>query len=244
MTIVERNDVDIKPLFSWTKKLEFELIRDDGESTPVFMRVLGDADIGKARVSALRRSAELRRKLKDQNSDERLAYVKDIDDLEKESIVSVIVVFSVRELSDKATKKLKIRIPKAPKSDAKTSVQEKYQEEVDSYPERRQKELRELLDKEIEVLKASLDNESKEILYKKYVSTLIDELCEQELLKAFKEWCCYLGSYRDAELTEKLFSSFNEFANLESSLKDQFIREYSTIELYGDDLKKLRRVMP
>lgn len=240
-TIVEHNDVDITPLFNWSK--EFEIVNGE-ERIPVFIRILGDADMGKARVSALRRSAELRKKLKDPNSDERVAYIRDIDDMEAEVLASMVIVFSMRDLTEKASKKLKIRPPKAPRSDAKTELHEKYQQEIDTYPERRQKELRELLDKEIESLRKDLMGRGKKELYDLYVKTMIDETCEQELLNAFKEWCAYLGSYKDKDLKERLFSSFDEFANLPSHLKAQFIEEYSSIELYGDNLKKLQRVTP
>ncbi len=241
MAVVELNDVDISPLFNWSK--EFELIGED-KTTSVFMRLVGDADINRARVQALRRSAELRRKLKDIDSDERIAFIKDMDDFDIDTLASMITVFSMRDLTERATSKLTIRPPRQPRSDAKTEKHEKYQQEVDSYPERRQTELRDLLEKEIEESKKSLEKESKDVLYKKYVNAITDELCEQELLSAFRTWCCYLGTYKDKELKERLFSSYEEFSNLDANLKDQFLSEYSSMELYGDNLKKLQRVMP
>jgi hypothetical protein len=242
MPIVEHNDVDLKPLFAWSK--EFKITSATEEPITVYMRVLGDADMGRARVSALRRSAELRKKLRDENSDERYAFIKDIDDLSVELLVSLVIVFSMKEIAEIANSKVKIKLPKSPKSDAKTEEHEKYQADVDSYPVRRKEELRKLMDKEILARKEALEQEPKENLYKKYLVSIIDELCEQELLTAFKEWCCYLGSYKDAELTIRFFDDFNEFANLPSNLKAQFMETYSALELYGEDLKKLRQVTP
>lgn len=239
MTVVEHNDVEIDRLFNWSK--EFELTIGD-KTVPVFMRLVGDADINRARVQALRKSAELRKKLRDSDSDERYAFIKDINEFDIENLISLIIVFSMRDLSERASSKLKIRVPKQPRSEAKTEKHEKYQQEIDSYPERRQTELKSLLEKEVELMKKSLEKESKEELYKRYVNTIIDELCEQELLSSFRSWCCYLGTYKNEELTEKLFSSYEEFSNLHSDLKAQFLTEYSTLELYGDDLKKLQRV--
>lgn len=238
-TIVEHNDVDISPLFKWSK--EFEIVSSRG-TAPVYMRILGDADINRARVAALRNSAELRRKLRIEDSDERLAFIKDSSELETDMIISIITVFSMRELTEKAMKNVKVKPPKAPRSDSKTSVHEKYQAEIDAYPEKRQKEIKSYLEKEITDLKTKLSAESKDNLYKRYLNTMIDELCEQELLKTFKEWCCYLGSYSDEDLTLRLFESFDDFANLEPDLKQQFLKEYSSIELHGDDLKKLQQV--
>lgn len=237
--VVEHNDVDISPLFSWSK--EFEVVSDTG-TIPVHMRLLGDADMNRARVAALRKSAELRRKLKDVNSDERMAFIKDMDDLQIEQLVAVIVVFGMKDLSEKAQTKLKIRPPKAPRSDAKTSVQEKYQAELDTYPIRRQQEIKELLTKEVEIMKEELMTKDKELLYEKYVSSMIDEMCEQELLREFKSYCCFLGTYKDSDLKIRLFGDYEDFNNLQSSLKSQFINEYSTLELQGEELKKLQRV--
>lgn len=240
-TIVEHNDVDVSPLFAWSKEFE---VTSSGRVTPVFMRLLGDADMNRARVAALRKSAELRKKLKDIDSDERIAFIKDIDDIELDSLTAVVIVFNMRELSEKAQAKLKIKTPKAPRSDAKTSAHEKYQEEIDSYASRRQAELKELLNKEVDTMRVALNAIPKEEVYKRYVNSMIDEMCEQELLREFKAQCCYYGSFKNEELTERLFSSYEEFANLQSNLKDQFISEYATMELQGDDLKKLQQVTP
>jgi hypothetical protein len=241
MSPVELNDVDIAPLFTWSK--EFEVL-SNGKNTKVYMRLLGDADMNRARVSALRSSAALRKKLKDAESDERIAYIKDIDDIDINSMIAVIIVFAMRDLTDVAITKLKIKLPKQPKSDAKTSVHEKYQEEVDSYPTRRQEELRDLINKEVEAMKETLLKEDKEVLYKKYIDSMIEEMCEQELLKEFKSQCCYYGTYSTPDLSTRLFATFEEFNNLQSDLKQQFLTEYSMMELQGDDLKKLQQVMP
>lgn len=237
--VVERNDVDISPLFSWSKEFE---VTSNGTVTPVYMRLLGDADMNRARVAALRKSAELRRKLKDLNSDERLAYIKDIDDIELESLVAVVIVFSMRDMNDKLQSKLKIKTPKPPRSDAKTSAHEKYQAEIDSYNDRRQEELRSLLDKEVESMKVDLSKLSKQEIYDKYLVAMINEMCEQELLREFKSQCCYYGLYKSKDAPEKLFSSYEEFSNIQTELKEQFVTEYATLELQGDDLKKLQRV--
>jgi hypothetical protein len=238
-TNVEFNDVNVAPLFAWSR--EFEVVWDEIK-VPVFMRILGDADLNRARVAALRKSAELRRKLKDIDSDERMAFIKDMDDLSVDQIVAVVAVFSMRDISERAQSKLKIKAPKQPRSDAKTSAHEKYQEEVDSYPARRQAELRSLLEKEVDILKKSLEQEPKEVIYKKYVNSMIDEMCEQEQLREFKAQCCYYGSYKNQELTERLFPSYEEFSNLQSDLKQQFLVEYAKLEMSGEELKKLQQV--
>lgn len=238
-SVLEKNDVDINPLFAWSK--EFEIVTSDG-TYPVFMRVCGDADIGKARVSALRKSAELRKNLKDLNSDERFAYIKEMDELSVESMVSVVIVFSMRDLSEKAKKQVKIKAPKQPRSDASTEAHEKYQKEVDDYPTKYQQAIKKFLEKEVEIMKAKLESLDKETLYTKYVSFMIDELCERDLMKYFREWTAYLSSYKDEGLKTRFFESFDDFANLPSDLKEEFIKQYTLLELSMDNLKKLQPV--
>ncbi len=239
--VVEKNDVDILPLFSWNRK--FKLSSGD-TSVDVFMRVLGDADLNRARVMALRRSAELRRKLRDLNSDERMAYIPDIEDMDVEQLVGLITVFSMRDLTKIAKGKLKIKPPKPPKSDAPTEKHEKYQEELDSYPQRLQDELRATLEVEVEKMKKSLEKESKESLYNLFVVKNIEELCELELARVFKELCAFFGSYSDETLKTRLFTNFEDFENMPTSLKSEFVAAYQSLELTGNDLKKLQEVTP
>jgi hypothetical protein len=240
-SIVERNDVNIAPLFAWSRELE---VTWDDVKVPVFMRILGDADLNRARVAALRKSAELRKKLRNTDSDERWAFIKDIDEISMEQLAAVIAVFSMRELSEKALPKLKIKAPKQPRSDAKTAAHEKYQEEIDSYPERRQAELRSILEKDVDALKKSLEAQPKELVHSKYVSIMIEEMCEQELLREFKAQSTYFGTFKNEQLTERLFSSYEEFSNLNPDLKQQFMAEYAQLEMSGEELKKLQQVMP
>ena len=238
---VEKNDVDLSPLFSWSKK--FEIVNEDNEKgdevhMPVYMRLLGDADLNRTRVFALRNSAEMRRKLKDENSDERLAYIPQMDQMTEEQLTNIILVLSMRDTTKEVTKNLKIKQPKIPRSDASTEVQEKYQAEVDAYDGKRQKEIKKSLEKALEEKRLTLLEKSKESLYSIYVSFMINELCEQEVMRSFREYSAYFGAYKDENLKEKLFSSYDEFANLPSELKSQFMNAYQSLEMVGDDLKK------
>lgn len=235
---VEHNDVDISALFHWSKA--FEVMSKDAVITVVFMRVLGDADINRARVYALRESAVLRRNLRDVNSDDRLAAIKDIEDLEKDDIANYVVLFSTRDISQKMWKDIKIPYPKQPKSDAPLEKLEKYQKEVDEFPEKREKAIREAIEKEITNLKKSLEQRSKEDLYKDYVRLLIDELCEQRVLIAFREYSAYLGCYKDDAFKERFFESFDDFQNLPAPQKVEFIQAYRELELGSEEIKKLR----
>ena len=49
----ERNEIDIKPLFHWFG--EQEIVDTQGNTFRVFIRLVGDAEINRSRVFALRK---------------------------------------------------------------------------------------------------------------------------------------------------------------------------------------------
>jgi hypothetical protein len=242
MIPIEHNDVDIKPLLSWKRK--FEITSATGEViTTVYMRLVGDADMNRARVAALRNSAELRKKLRNHESDEYIAFTPDMDELIEEQLINLVVVFSMRGLTSEAIKKLKLQVPRQPKSDAGTEAFEQYQKELDEFPEKRNVELKKILERFVVKQKKELSTMDKKTLYDKYIRVMSNELCEQELIKTFKEQVTYYGSFKDEELKIKFFDSFEDFQNLDPYLKSQFISTYSELEMTSDDLKKLRGAM-
>ena len=236
---IEKNDVEVSKLFEWSKT--FEVVDNEGEiSDIVYMRLLGDADLNRARVHALRKSTELRRKLRDENSDEYMAYIRDKAELEKETLIKMIILFNTREITKRATDSIEIVYPKMPKSDATTEAQEKYQEEVDAWPVKRRAKIKKALEKEVSKMEEALKEESEDELYKKYVFSLTDEMCEQQVLNSFKEISTYLGVYKDAICTERYFNSLEDFMNLSTGMKADFMSAYSTLEVDMGELKKLR----
>lgn len=239
----EKNDVDVNRLFKWGKKFELQNSSGKVEAT-VYMRLLGDADVNRARVYALRKSAELRKELSDMNSDIRWATIRQIDAISKEDIVNMILVFSMREIQNNAARDVKIPPPVTPKANARLAKMEKYQAEVDAYPAKRREAINVYIHKEVEKLRTALDKSSKEELYNTYVNTLIDEFCEREALKAFSDMELYLGCYKDPEYKERFFESFEEFDNLLENQKTEFKAAYDTIGIEMDELKKLREATP
>lgn len=237
--IQEKNDVDISKLFIWGKKFEIVDKNEETQST-IYLRLLGDADVNRARVFALRKSAELRKKLRDPNSDERLIYIREFDDITKEELISYSVMFSMREISNKAIREVKVPSPKLPKSNASLEKMEKYQKEVDDYPNKVNEALKVYITKETDKLKVVLEKQTKEELYSQYITLLTEEFCEQEAVRAYNDMELYLGCYKDENYTERAFSSFEEFDNQPTDLKTQLRAAYQSIRLGMDDLKKLR----
>lgn len=244
--VIEKNDVDISKLFGWGRVFEVVNPQTKEVDALVYMKLLGDADLGRARVYALRKSAELRRKLKDTNSDEYLAWVRDINEVEIQDLINLITVFSMRELSRNAREKVKIPTPKPPKTTAKLEKMEAFQKQVDDYPEKRAKVIEEAINKEVEILQKSLKEKDKEELYRQYVKMLVDEFCERMAIDAFEDYQTYLGCYIDDTYKSdaRFFKDFEDFDNLEPTVKTQFKDAYRSLDIELSELKKLRRATP
>lgn len=239
MSIVERNDVDLSKLFVWGKK--FEIVDKDEEmQATVYMRLLGDADVNRARVYALRKSRELRLKLLDPNSDERMLYIQTLDELTKEDLYNYITMFSMREITNRAFKEVRVEKPKQPKSNAPLKKMEEYQKQIDDYPKKLDEAIKKFIKKEVESLKSFLEKEDKEVLYKRYMDSIIEEFCEQEALKAYRDYELYLGCYKDEDYKIRAWESFEEFDNLPTEVKQNFRAAYETLDIKMDELKKLR----
>lgn len=235
----EKNDVDISKLFVWGK--EFHITNGKGEiEATVYMKLLGDADVNRARVYALRKSAELRKDLSNPDSDLRWATIQQIETMTEDDIANYILVFSMREISNTALKAIDIPFPKQPKSNASLAKMEKYQQEVDEYPAKRAEEVNKFVQKEVVKLKKSLLTQDKEILYKQYVNSLINEFCEREALRAYADMELYLGCFKDSDYKERAFATFEDFDNLDPSNKEEFKKAYDSLGIGMDDLKKLR----
>jgi hypothetical protein len=234
----ERNDILINPLFTWGK--EFELVKDGEVVSKVYMRLVGDADLNRARVYALRKSSVKRSNLKDRNSDENLAFLQEEGILEREKLIALCVLFTSKEITQKAIKEVQVKFPKEPKSDATLEAFEKFQKEIDDFPEKRDKEYRKFINKEIAALETRLATKSDHELYLLYIELITNELCEEEMLNSFREMCTYCGSYSDPEYKTKFFGSLDDFLNLDSSIKRDFMDAYQSLEIPTEELKKLR----
>ncbi len=233
----EKNDVSIEELFNWGKI--FVLTSPDGNiEATVYIRLAGDADINRARVYALRKSAELRKKLRDNTTDERFAFIQDKDLLDKTRLISILLGLSIREVTRKAIKETNLPDIKEPKSDATLEEFEKFQIALDSYGEKRDKEVRKTIEKELSKYKTKLEKLDEDTLYNSYVSEITNELCEQEMMNSFREMCTFFGTYKDSKFSKHLFDKFESFSNLETSLKQQFLVAYESLEIGTEDLKK------
>lgn len=233
---IDKNDVDISRLFYYQDKFELKL--KDDKTLPVYMRVIGDAELNQARVFALRESASLRKKLRTENSDEALAYLPDLDTIDKDDLVKVILASSYNDIIREANNEVKFNLPTEPKSTASLEEQEEYQEQVDNFDAEYNKLLMSKIEELVKVEEERLQKLSIEQLRKEAINKVINQLCELRMVERFQAMCTYFGTYKDPNYKERMFKSFDQFDNLPKSIKEQLTKFYNQLELDEVTLKK------
>lgn len=238
----EKNDVDISKLFVWSG--EFTLSDQFGKNATIWMRLLGDAELNRARVYAIRRSAELRKKLKDENSDEFIAFFSVLDEAEtKEELIEMVSIASIKRYTEEAVKEIVIPLPVEPRSDSDLEEFEKFQEKVDNYESEKQSKTRELIERKVENGRKALEKESEESLKKIYKQLMIGDFCEREMITKFREGCIYFGTFKDSEFKVKAFENIEEVNNLPTQIKEQLLVYYQGLEVNVGELKKSLEAM-
>ena len=239
MKEIEKNDVDISKLFRWSRKVE---VNSFGKILEFYMRLCGDAEINRARVYALRKSAEFRKLLRTKDSDERLAYIPEFLSVVEEELINGILALSIKDFTTEAVFSVKLPLPKEPESDTTLEEQEKYQQNVDEYPVRREVAIRKYIEEKLEKERKLLEKLSKEKLQIRYETQAINQLCEAEMLTRFREMCTCYSLYMDENFKHKAFESFDEFSNIPSDIKNQLVELYVELDIDGEVLKKLQGV--
>ncbi|MGQ9642360.1 MAG: hypothetical protein ACUVT3_00715 [Ignavibacterium sp.] len=233
---IDKNDVDISRLFYYRDK--FELETSSGEKIPIYMRVIGDAELNQARVFALRESRKFRKNLHLEDSDEALAYLPDLDSLTKEELIKSIILSESNEIIREANNQVTINLPLEPKSTASLKEQEEYQEKVDNFDD----EYNRLLTGKIEEItrneEARLQRLDEEQLRQEAFNRMINQLCELRMLDRFQAMCTYFATYKDENYKERMFENFDQFDNLPKEVKEQLVRFYNKLEIDEATLKK------
>lgn len=239
---VEKNDVDISALFKWNKKVEVADVVS-GNSISFYMRLLGDADLNRARAHGYRKSAELRRKLKTPDSDERmlmLAELSDISDLKV--LIPTIEILRTPEIYQNVMRNMDMTEPVEP-SKEDLEAWELYQVVVDEYPKKFRVEVERRADEIRKVDMEELEKRPSEELYKIYEAEVISKLCQEEMTDAFYDMSIYLASFKDDKFKHPAFKNFEEYDNVHPILKSKLKTEYQNLEMGIDTLKKLPEAM-
>jgi hypothetical protein len=229
-------NTDASPVFDWFAQQE--ITDTNGNIFKVFIRIVGENELGQAKVFALRKVNELRLKLNDPSSDERLGLLLPKELIDAEQLRATILYFKLQELVREAGKEIKIKYPKEPSDESDIEAHAKYQEELDTWQDKLNAKIQEYTNAKYEKVLADYKNKTTDDLYPEYVKLITLQLCEQEFQNNLRDMCTYFGTYKDEELKERFFSSFTEFENLHSKVKQQFLDFYHDLDLSTDELKK------
>lgn len=237
MRDIDKNDVDISALFKWNKEIEIEDSMS-GLKAKFYMRLLGDSDLGRARAYAYRKSSELRRKLKDKDSDERVSLLASMEDFsDVDIIIKAIEILRLSDIYQRAIKTVDLPEPKEPQDD-ELEKWEDYQKKVDEYSEK----FRKAVDKEADKLRLEdakfLKGKEVQELYKIYENEVISRLCQEEMNNNFYNMSIFLATFKDDKFKIPAFKDFDSFDNVHPSLKAKLKEEYQKLEMGVDILKK------
>lgn len=235
---IDKNDVDISQLFRWSREV---LLRDPAQNLDktVYLRLIGDADLNRARSYALRKAAEIRKDLNTEGTDARIAFMNEIKDFkDKDTLIAMIVLLSLPDLNSQALEYVEVPEPAEPRSDASQEDRENFQIKVDTYPERFAKAVEDKVNKLIEERKEELNNSSKKELYETYKALLIDRICSEEMTDRFYDKCIFFATYLGPDLKKRAFTDFDDFEDIAPVIKDILKDAYRNLELGVSELKK------
>jgi len=236
-------EMNLDKLFLWTK--EYTITGRDGNPTlvngkeiKVYQRIVGDSELIRARKKALSASRDLRRKLKDRDSEEHKSMIPDYEPLENAGLIEAIALSEVHSLRAEAAKTANyVQKPVAPHSEADLEAFEEYDEALEKYEKEKEEATRKRLTELTQKRTKELENLSREELEDLYVREVASAIAQLEMLKVFNEWCTYMATYLDKKFTQPAFDSFEDFSGASSLLKDQLTASYIDLEVSGDDLK-------
>jgi hypothetical protein len=235
---IEKNDVDISQLFLW--KGEVPIVDNQRkEVATVYMRVVGDKDLNKARIYSLRRSAELRAALNNKKSDEYHAFISNVKFTDRETMIAGVKLLMIGDFGSEARRNVIIKFPKEPTSDAALEEHEAYQKKVDEFPEHFGDQVNKEMERLIKVEEKRLKKLSDDKVFDEYKKLTVNYVCQEEMSRVFLDQCTFHATYMDSEYKKRYFKSFSLYEDISSEVKDQLRQAYKDLELGMTELKKL-----
>ena len=236
---IEKNDIDLSKLFMWSS--EVIVVDSKGEElTKVFMRVVGDKDLSRARVFSLRESAVLRKALRTEGTDENVAFISSLEYATQENIVVGIKLLMIQDLVAEARKETILKYPKEPASDAPLEEHEKYQKELDEFPSNFDDIVQEQTDKLMIREEKRFKKQTVKQQRKEYTDLMVNYVCQTEASRRFIDMCVFYSTFDDLDLKIPAFKSFDEYDNSAGELKEQLRDAYEKLDMGMGQIKKLQ----
>jgi len=226
----------LSKLFRWHKKVD--ITEGDNVLATVYVRLVSDADFQEAKSVALRRSKELRIKLRDPNSEEHKSNFLDIDSLTRDELIMGISFGELPDYRDEALLQVPEKSPPELPDNPTLEQQEDYETKLEEIRNERAKFISDFIEKRAEERRAELDKiEDINKIREMYTRSVINMKCVEEFTRVFREYQVYKGTFNDAKFIQPAFDSYEEFEECAPQLKNQLLKAYVNLELTGEELK-------
>lgn len=230
-------DTKIEDLFKWKGELEVKDNKGEAVET-LYQRVIGDADVDKARTKALKESRLLRRKLNNPESDEALAHLPFKGEHDKEELISLTSMARYQDFRSRAALNTDERRVKPPGDDATLEEQEQYIEDLEKARQDYEDSISDKVRKYSEEYKKELRKLDLDDIFDSYIKYYIDLLCQRRMIEVFNTYSAFYGTYKDKEYKERRFNTYDDFLNISTQVKDDIIENYRRLTLGLDEIKK------
>jgi hypothetical protein len=234
--------VSIQDLFKYKKPVE--IINDKGETLlTVWVRLLGDYDLGEAYRQGRIASAKIRRALKDDTSDEYFAEISIIEDGESKDLIELVKQSKQSDFYSLAQSAIDRKdLPKiedfAVDPDAPT-LEEQEKQDLDALNNEvaYQNEIREFVETKSQELVDRLNTVSREELVEESKKALGDLRALTVFIQEILNQKIFRGTYLDKECKTRAFKDYDEYLNQHTFVKSQLEQAYQQLEISPDDLK-------
>lgn len=217
---------------------------DNKKPIEVWLRVIGDDDLDAAHRAARIKSAEIRKELRNRDSQQFKDRIAPVLEATKEDCVEVLKTYRSTNLAAEAAAKImREELPEidevALEPDAPTLEEmEKLDNLIYQQEERYQKQIAEYIEARTVVIVAELEEKTLEELQemvKTEISGIIALNVFYETLSAEK---IFRGAFTDKECKIKAFDSIEDYLVTDALIKDQLTDAYTKLEFSPDEIKK------
>lgn len=233
----------LSQLFRFKKQLSIKDPRTEEEKIKIWIRLLGDDDLKESYKVARLSSSKKREILRDTSSEDYALMIAEIQGFEDTDLRSLIIAERENQFINEAPivvtredlpeiEEIAVE-PDAPtleeqeKLDIKTKALDKvFLDNINSYVETKKKELL-----------TELEGLSHEALFEMAKTTMTNVQPLQVFAEELNYQKGYRGSYMDKDCKIKAFDSVEDFKDSDSSVIQQIVNAYASLELSPDDLK-------
>lgn len=231
--------MDISKLFKWKSTYVIKdsnkqpLLDLEGNIITVYLRVIGDNDLDRAKKYSLRQS----RKLRSEYRQDPQQVLPDFYEYSNDQLATLIILNEATDVYKQAEKDTEIKYPHQ-KETVFLEDAEEYEAQMSEYFDLLLEKIEENAKKALEVRYEYYRKMDTNVLTERAQHTYINKIIEGDMAKIYNDAILFYAVYTDEEYKEKAFSSVEDVRNSSPSLKEQLYKEYTKLVLKDTELKK------